>query len=376
MNTLHSSNKTKSLSLFSSLLSLALLAAPRTARAQEAPAATEPAAPATEPAAPAAAPAADVAEPTAAPAAAPAPPADAAEPGAPEAPKPKPPPYSLPFQLRPVAAATVIRSDTAFAFYKPDAATSGGSTVATTLLASYKVTPEFAPILRLGLVTNSPPGFPPPPPGTTVTAPGSGTAFMNPVLGGLYGLKFSDFRLGLFLGFTIPVGSGGGNGPDPATRAALASGVAARSSMDNAMFAVNYFAVFPGVGFAFVKSGFTAQVEATFFQLFRVRGDQVATDKDSSRTNLTMGLHLGYFFIPQFSLGAELRHQRWLSTPPVVEANAAARDTTTFAVGPRIHIKLSETAWFRPAIVYARAIDKPMSDLNYNIVQLDLPFSF
>lgn len=364
MNTLHS-NKTKSLFFFSSLLSLALLAPSRTARAQDAPA------PATEPAAPTAEPApAPAAEPAAPPAAEPAPPESAAEPGAPETPKPKPPPYSLPFQLRPVAAATVIRSDTALAFYKPDAATSGGSTVATTLLASYKVTPEFAPILRLGLVTNSPPGLPAP-----ATGPGSGTAFMNPVLGGLYGLKFSDFRLGLFLGVTVPVGSGGGDTPDAATRAALQAGILARSAMDNAMFAVNYFTVFPGVGFAFVKSGFTAQVEVTLLQLFRVRGE--AVDKDASRTNMTMGLHLGYFFIPELSLGAELRHQRWLSTPtPTVSNNENLRDTSTFAVGPRLHFKLSETAWFRPAIVYARGIDKPMTDGNYNIVQLDLPFSF
>src|SRR5689334_23299846 len=106
MNTPHF-DKTKSLSVFSSLLSLALLGAPRTTRAQEA------SAPATEPAP------APAAEPPAAPAAGPAPSAGAAEPGAAEPPKPKPPPYSLPFQLRPASAATVIRSDTAFAFYKP-----------------------------------------------------------------------------------------------------------------------------------------------------------------------------------------------------------------------------------------------------------------
>src|SRR6185369_4387370 len=143
--------------------------------------------------------------PPAAPAAAPEPSAGAAEPGAPEAPKPKPPPYSLPFQLRPAAAATVIRSDTALAFYKP--ASSGGTTVATTLLGSFKVTPEFAPLVRLGLVTNSPPTPPPPPPGATVTtaAPGSGTAFMNPVLGAIFAPKLSpDLKLGLFLGVTVP----------------------------------------------------------------------------------------------------------------------------------------------------------------------------
>lgn len=283
----------------------------------------------------------------------------------------KPPPYSLPFQLRPAVAATAVRSDTAFAFYKPDGATSGGTTVATTLLGSYKVTPEFAPLVRLGLVTNSPPGLPAPAP-----AASSGTAFLNPVLGAIYALKPAPpLRLAFFLGFAIPVGSGGGNDADAATRTALApAGVLARSAMDNAMFAVNYFTVFPGVDFAFVSSGFTAQVEATLLQLGRVRGE--AKDVDSSRTNLTLGLHVGYFFVPELSLGAELRHQRWLSTPASVSANEASRDTTTFAVGPRLHFKLSESAWFRPAIVYARGIDKPMTAGNYNIVQLDLPFSF
>jgi hypothetical protein len=41
-----------------------------------------------------------------------------------------------------------------------------------------------------------------------------------------------------------------------------------------------------------------------------------------------------------------------------------------------LHFKLSDTIWFRPALVYARGIDLPMSDANYNIVQLDLPISF
>jgi hypothetical protein len=274
----------------------------------------------------------------------------------------------------------VIRSDTALALYKPDNATSGGSTVATMLLGSFKVTPELAPLLRLGLVTNSPPTLPPAPPPAAGATPApvisSGTAFLNPVVGGTYALKPSPaLRLAFFLGVTIPVGSGGGNDADASTRAALSpAGVLARSAMDNAMFAVNYLAVFPGVDFAVVSSGFTAQVEATFFQLGRVRGD--AKDKDESRTNLTMGLHLGYFFIPELSLGAELRHQRWLSTPATVAANEATRDTTTFAVGPRLHFKLSENAWFRPGIAYARGIDKPMTASNYNIVQLDLPFSF
>lgn len=53
--------------------------------------------------------------------------------------KPKPPPYSLPWQLRPAVAGNVVRSDTALALYEDPTTGQSGSTVASMLLASYKV---------------------------------------------------------------------------------------------------------------------------------------------------------------------------------------------------------------------------------------------
>ncbi|HKQ69113.1 MAG TPA: hypothetical protein VJT73_07230 [Polyangiaceae bacterium] len=281
-------------------------------------------------------------------------------PPAPETPKPKPPPYSLPWQLRPAAAATVIRSDTAFGFRKP--AAGSGTTVAETLLFSYKVTPEFAPMVRVGVVSDKPP------------VGDSGFAFLNPVVGGTYVIKLSpSVRLALFLGLTVPVGSGGGNTPDKTVAPARTAGVFTRSAFDNAMFAVNYMTVFPGVDLAYVAGGLTVQAEATIFELFRVKGDLV--DRDSTRTNFTTGLHIGYFVAPIFSLGADLRYQAWVSNPMIPDGSPL-RDTVTVAVGPRFHFKLSDKAWFRPGIAYARGIDDPMADQKYNVVQLDLPFSF
>jgi hypothetical protein len=69
---------------------------------------------------------------------------------------PPPPPYSLPWQLRPVTVGNVIRLDTATAFYE-DAMGNTGSTVASTLLASYKITPEIAPMIRMGFSRNDAP---------------------------------------------------------------------------------------------------------------------------------------------------------------------------------------------------------------------------
>jgi hypothetical protein len=259
-------------------------------------------------------------------------------------------------------ATTVVRSDTAFAFY--DGVKSGeGETVATTLLFSYKVSPQLAPMVRLGLVSNVPP------------VGGSGVSFVNPVLGATYVFNLATgLRLATYVGVTIPVGMGGGDSPNPDTAAAARAGILARSAMDNAMFAVNDFTVLPGLDLAYSRRGFTVQGEATLLQLTRVRGEKVQAD--SARTNFTAGLHVGYFFAAALSLGAELRHQRWLSTPKAVAAAPALRDTTTFAVGPRVHVELAKGYWFRPGLAYGRGLDDPMSGQDYNIVQLDLPFQF
>jgi hypothetical protein len=296
--------------------------------------------------------------------------AASALPAAAAAPSVPPPPYSLPWQLRPVTVGTVIRSDTSVAFY--DNPMGSGSTVATMLMGSYKLTPNLAPMVRMGFVQNGPPG----------TAP-DGTSFVNPVVGATYSRRVAgSFRLAGFLGATIPIGMGGGSSPDAAASGADTAGIAARSAMDNSMFAVNYLAVIPGLGFAYIDHKLTLQVEATLFQLFRVRGsDATAISPDATRTNSTMGFHAGYFVLPMLSLGGELRYQRWLSTPTRIamgvrsDLPSANLDTLSFAVGPRVHFKVGGT-WLRPGISYAQVLDQPLRASNYKIVQVDLPFVF
>ena len=65
-----------------------------------------------------------------------------------------------------------------------------------------------------------------------------------------------------------------------------------------------------------LHGGFTAQVEATLLQLTRVKGDKrppgLPKNPDKSKTNFTMGVHVGYFIMPMLSVGGEIRHQRWL----------------------------------------------------------------
>jgi hypothetical protein len=205
-----------------------------------------------------------------------------------------------------------------------------------------------------------------------------GFAFVNPLLGATYAMKFgSGFRGSAFLAFTIPVGMGGGDTPDKGALDARNIGVPVRAGLDNSLFAVNDFAVIPGIDLAYVGGGFTAEVEATLFQLNRVRGS--AADPDSSKTNLTAGIHLGYFLADFLSLGAELRYQRWLSAPLSVQKKlpGTSEDLSSMAVGPRFHFNIGSGVWIRPGIAYVRGFDAPMSKPgNFNIVQLDVPVVF
>ncbi|HXU61401.1 MAG TPA: hypothetical protein VN962_06855 [Polyangia bacterium] len=288
------------------------------------------------------------------------------------APSPAPPPgpYSLPWQLRPAAASTVVRAESSVAFY--DSAGQSGSTEATMLLGSYAVTPHLAPLVRLGFVQNQAPG----------TA-SDGSSFINPVVGVTYARHTQAVRWALFAGATIPVGAGSGDHPDASVAAANTAGLQARSGMDNAMFAVNYATGILGADVAYVGHRLTLQAEATLFQLFRVHGDDAgAQSSDATRTNSTMGVHAGIFLLPMLSVGAELRYQRWLTTPTRVVMGSRVdipdsnKDTLTVAVGPRVHFKVGHNMFLRPGVSYSRGLDNPLSGASYNTLQIDVPVLF
>lgn len=294
---------------------------------------------------------------------------------APPAPKSSvPPPYSVPWQLRPIVAPTVVRVESSLAFYE-DVNAGRGATSATLLTAAYRIpgtgpaTAGLAPVVRLAFVADDP-------------APGNGArggaAFVNPLLGLTYAAKLArGFRINGFFGVTLPVGGGGGDAPSPGPANARAKGLSARAQLDNALFAVNDLTLIPGIGVAYVASGLTVQLEATLLHLMRVRGS--AVQAEASKTNLTLGAHVGYFVTSYLSLGGELRYQRWLNAPFAVERDTTerTRDNLTVAIGPRFHIPLG-TVKLRPGVSYQRGLDKPLAAAtpNYHVVQLDLPIFF
>jgi hypothetical protein len=289
-------------------------------------------------------------------------------------------PYSLPWQLRPVTAGTAIRSDSSFASYENVHAQSA-FTFVSELVASYRIPGTgggpgtgLAPLVKLTVVNDSPP---------PVAAPAKATggfAFVNPLLGASYALSFAQsLRMSGFLGVTLPLGMGGGDTPDAGALDARNAGPPARAGMDNALFAVNDFAVIPGIDVAYVADGLTLQAEATLFQLQRVRGS--AKQLEASKTNFTSGIHAGYFVTSFLSFGVDLRYQRWLDPPFAVEhpkpgLSTTSLDLLSLGVGPRFHVKLPGVA-IHPGIAFTRGFDHPLtSPGNYNIVQLDIPVTF
>ena len=282
-----------------------------------------------------------------------------------------PAPYSLPWQLRSMAAVSALRAETTFARYE-DSLARGGLTTVQSLWGGYKIPGTgpagagLVPSVRLTAVNDSPP------------IGKGGVAFMNPIVAISYTHKLGALRLNFALGFGIPAGMGGGNAPEEGRANSRVKGVLARSAMDSAVYGVNDVSISPGVGVAYVKHGFTAQLDATVIHSRRVRGE--LREPEAARTNFTSGLHLGYFFFSQLSVGAELRYQHYIDAPLDVrqDPTRASIDNTTMAVGPRAHFYLGGTSWFRPGIAYARGLDKPMAAAtpNYHIVQIDLPFAF
>jgi hypothetical protein len=272
--------------------------------------------------------------------------------------RPAPPsPYSLPWQLRPAVAASALRSDTVVAFQDQS------RTVVSFLSASWKAAEDVALSARYGWVQDAPKSQP------------TRSALTNLGLAALYAPKVADaFRIALSGGVVLPIAQGGGDTADPDAQKAIATGSYARSAMDNAMFGANDLGLFGGAALVYLASGLTVQLESTLFYLARVKG--AAVQPDERKANTTWGVHVGYFVIPEVSIGAELRYQDFLLPPSAVQKAPARRDAATAAIGVRGHFALGGGHVLHPGISYTHPLDDPMAAAGYRIVQVDVPFVF
>jgi len=268
--------------------------------------------------------------------------------------------YSLPYAMRPAVAPNLVRLDTTLAVQD------NAFTMVPVVTSGYKPfshIPDWGFYVRGALVYNAPENAE------------NGAALSNPLLFSLFTPKVAHaLRLAGFVGVALPIGAGGGNTPDPVTRATIGAGTYARLAKDNTLFATNYLSPTIGAAIAFIEKGWTLQAEATMLQSFRVRGAQ--TDKDASRTNFASGLHVGYLVVPLLTLAAELNYQHWVSSPQVLKMNPAARAQATVGIGARFNVPLSYGVILRPGIAYFHPIDDPMANAGYRAVVIDVPCAF
>lgn len=275
---------------------------------------------------------------------------------------PPAPGYLAPWQLRPAAVANVVRVDGASATYH-DSAGREGQTTASMAFASVRLRNDLAVFVREGFSSNNPP------------TGKAGMGLTNVAAGGVWARGFDDgWRLAAILGVALPTGSGGGAAPDATSASAIRAGILARSAMDNAMFAVNDVVAYPGLDAAYTIGPLTVQAEATVLELVRERGAR--SEPDPQRTNFTSGVAASAWLVSWLSATAELRYQRWLSTPIAVRNDPTLRDNASFCVGPRFHARLGKSLWLRPGIAVGEGIEGRMSTQRYRIVFVDVPIAF
>jgi hypothetical protein len=263
-------------------------------------------------------------------------------------------PYTAPLQLRGAVAGNAVRTETALGF-----ADNGGA-IASYLSASYKFLPDLAGVVRVGMASASP---------EVGSAP---VALMNPQLGVLWSPKLGEsLRLSPFLAVTIPVGMGGGDAPDSGVASSLAAARQARFALDSAIALPNHVWLAAGVSAAWIAHGLTVQAELTVVQGVQVRGPAAT---DDGVTNSLSGVFVGYALLPELSMGAELRYQRFLSTPTSVVNDPEVREQLSFGVGVRGHLKL-DTVMMRPGVSYGRALGGVGGRLDTQAIILELGFA-
>lgn len=274
---------------------------------------------------------------------------------------------SLPWQLRSVTTSNVVQADSAAAVFR-DPQGNVNISHTTGLSARYQLTERWAPTIRLGFAANNAPG-----------AALDGASFANPIAGATYTRSMTRGRLALLAAVAIPIGSGGGNDPDPRAARTNTASLTARPA-DEAMFAVNHATAIVGADVAYTIHGFTAQAGATLLQSVRVRGDRTIAGTDALRTRAALGAYLGRSLGRHVSVGADLEYRRWLSHPTMLATDDDPA-TLTASLGARLHFRIG-TASFHPGLSYTRGFDGlaphgPMSITKQtNAVAIAIPVLF
>ncbi|MDP9034976.1 MAG: hypothetical protein M3O50_09220 [Myxococcota bacterium] len=231
------------------------------------------------------------------------------------------------------------------------------TTLMTIFTASFAWTDAFSTFVRVGSVVNSSPGL------------RDATELSNGAAGLALELHVTKhLTLGGQSGATIPFGTGGGDAASPGEVRAWVNCI----DWDT-MFAMNHVDVFNGLRMAYELSPFTLSVESVLHELLRVRGannDPVGSGATITGTSAS----LSYAVLPALSLSTGLSETRVWNAPDFVRLDANSRADYFLSGAVSTTLKL-HNAELRPALIYARALDPPLSTMGFQVIQLDFAFS-
>ena len=252
-----------------------------------------------------------------------------------------------------------MRIDTIVAPYQYE----GASALSTVVFVSgqLRLTPSFGLQVRWGFDDNR-----------VGTGEQNRTGIVNPQIGAVLAFPIGPlfrFAAATSVGFPVATGS---DSSDTDARLLQRQAALARSAMDNNAFIPTHLGVPTGLSLAFIHRGVTAQVDGTIIASGRVKG----SEGEDAVVNSTFGFFLGYMFVPEFSLGAELRYQYFLLPPAFVDEDPSARDNLTAGAGMRVEIELSDSSRIRPGLCVSTGLAGHVEQQSFHMVQFDVPISF
>lgn len=217
---------------------------------------------------------------------------------------------------------------------------------------AYDFTTSLRAFLRYGLVDNFAPGR------------SHAASVSNLALGASYGLDaFHHLRVAAEGGMILPIGTGGGT--DPARGVAVAN-LRARA-LHPTMFDPNFMTTFIGGTASTQHTKVVGRLELFFDPSFKVND---APD-DKGKTRLRVAAHGGYRVLPWLEPFVELRYFRFLSSNAAIEQDSSLADNLYGGLG--IGAVLGP---LRAQVAYLRALDPPLTRIDFNVFAIRLGADF
>jgi hypothetical protein len=195
----------------------------------------------------------------------------------------------------------------------------------------------------------------------------------NPAAGATLQLRLPGrLELGLVLGTTLPIGSGGGDTPTrPDALRAMLNG----TDWGGPMFGPNHLDLFEGLRLAASLGRLTVRLRSTLHPALRVRGernDSLGRWVVFTSSGLSATCALGRMA----RVLGELAETRFLNHPPFLGQAPGDRSDHYAVAGLALALGVGGGRELRPTVSVARAVDAPKNRRDFRLVEVELALAF